>query len=491
MRDLQQLSQTLLELDDKLAACMRCGMCQSVCPLFRTTMKEADVARGKVALIGDLAHSLLHSPEQLGEKLGRCLLCGSCQAQCPSGVELVDIFLAAREAVFTYLGLHPLKKMIFRHILVHPQVFSPLIRMASMGQRVLFKRTQTVQNTVASPLLAPLIGTRHVRQMPAEGLYARCGSLNEPAGKSGLKVAFFPGCMGDRMYPEVSQAVLHVLRHHGVGLFMPRLACCGIPALASGDVQGLLRGMRYNLAALSTEQVDYVVSACPSCTATLKELWPGYAGRISPELQKQAELLAEKAMDISAFLVHVLHVCSDSNGPAQAGAKSEDPMAHSDTPFETVTYHDSCHLKKTLGIVQEPRALVLKNARYRLEEMAEPDACCGCGGSFNLFHYPESRQIGQRKRDQIVATGAELVAASCPACMMQIQGGLDKQAPNIRVKHVAEILADEIDIDQGRQVVATRSSLRLRLRFCVAEGANSLATTRTETQAEQAMHEGR
>lgn len=80
MDELTLLANALMALDDKLAACMKCGMCQSVCPVFGETMMEADVTRGKLTLLEKLAHRLIEDPDAVNEKLNRCLLCGSCQA---------------------------------------------------------------------------------------------------------------------------------------------------------------------------------------------------------------------------------------------------------------------------------------------------------------------------------------------------------------------------------------------------------------------------
>ena len=113
MSELKKLASRLMTLDDKLIFCMKCGNCQAVCPMFGATHMEADVARGKLALIGNLAHEVIRDPEAVADKLGRCLLCGSCQANCPSGVRIMDIFMEARELVYAYLGLNPVKKMIF------------------------------------------------------------------------------------------------------------------------------------------------------------------------------------------------------------------------------------------------------------------------------------------------------------------------------------------------------------------------------------------
>lgn len=85
MSTLHELAQRLMSLDDKITACMKCGMCQAVCPMFGASGMEADVARGKLALIDNLAHEMLKDPASVSDKLGRCLLCGSCQAACPPG----------------------------------------------------------------------------------------------------------------------------------------------------------------------------------------------------------------------------------------------------------------------------------------------------------------------------------------------------------------------------------------------------------------------
>ena len=105
MDELTLLANALMALDDKLAACMKCGMCQSVCPVFGETMMEADVTRGKLTLLEKLAHRLIEDPDAVNEKLNRCLLCGSCQANCPSGVSILEIFMEARAIVAAYTSM--------------------------------------------------------------------------------------------------------------------------------------------------------------------------------------------------------------------------------------------------------------------------------------------------------------------------------------------------------------------------------------------------
>ncbi len=430
MNNLQELAQRLMALDDKISACMRCGMCQAVCPMFGASGQEADVARGKLFLINNLAHMLLDDPQALADKLGRCLLCSSCQDVCPPGVEIMYIFREARELVYNYLGLNPIKKFIFGILLANPGLFNFSMRMGAPVQGLLFKKTGDVQGTVCAPMFNFMLGDRHIRPLAKKPLHAIYGNVDEPRKAGGIKVAFFYGCMGDKMYVDMSEACIKALRHHNVALFMPaELACCGIPAVCSGDVKGMLKELKKNLDIMGKADFDYVVTPCASCTSTLKELWPEYAARIGKAEQRLAEDISSKTMDINVFMVEVL------------GVKPQEPKEGA----TVVTYHDPCHLVKSLGVRTEPRAVLEANPGYKFTEMDEHDRCCGCGGSFNLFHYDYSRQIGQRKRDNVVASGAKVVTTSCPACMMQLEDVLSQNRDPIKVKHTMQIYAESLD----------------------------------------------
>ncbi|MDR3361344.1 MAG: (Fe-S)-binding protein [Desulfovibrio sp.] len=428
MNTLQDLARRLMQLDDRVIGCMKCGLCQAVCPMFGASGMEADVARGKLALIDNLAHETIRDPQAVLDKLGRCLLCGSCQAACPPGVKIIDVFMEAREVVTAFLGLHPVKKMIFRTLLARPELFNFAMRVGAPMQSLLFRKTGQAQGTVCAPMLNFMLGDRHMRPLAKKSLHAAHGAINEPRRATGIKVAFFPGCLGDKMYTDMAEACLKVLRHHNVPVFMPdKLACCGIPALSSGDADGMIKELKVNLKALEKGDFDYIVTPCASCTATIKEFWPRYADRLTVKEKNLVLDLSAKAMDINDFLVKKLEVRSAGN-----------------TSGTIVTYHDSCHLKKSLGIAAEPRAVATANPGYTLKEMAEADRCCGCGGSFNLFHYDFSRKIGQRKRNNVVATGAQVVAAGCPACMMQLEDVLSQNNDPVKVKHTVELYAENL-----------------------------------------------
>uniref|UniRef100_UPI0025C550CF (Fe-S)-binding protein n=1 Tax=Desulfonatronospira sp. TaxID=1962951 RepID=UPI0025C550CF len=221
MADIKQLAGMLQELDDLLTRCMRCGMCQAQCPVFARSGKETDVTRGKLALLSGLSQEMLKDPKQVQDNLNRCLLCGTCEANCPSGVKVTDIFLRARAILNGYLGLSPTQRLIFRRLLTRPKLMNALLSMSSVFQGVFSKDADQIIGTSCARFNAPLIRDRHFKKLAGKPLHRQVPSLDTPAGASGIKVAFFPGCVTDKVFPDVGQAVLKILKHHQVGVYMP------------------------------------------------------------------------------------------------------------------------------------------------------------------------------------------------------------------------------------------------------------------------------
>lgn len=426
MADIHKLAQMFKELDDQLVGCMRCGMCQAVCPVFKQTGRETDVTRGKLALLDGLSQEMLTDPEGVNDKLNRCLLCGTCQANCPSGVSVMDIFLKARAIMTGYFGLSPIKRAIFRGMLQNPKLFNTLTDMGARFQGVFTKKVDDMLGSSCARFNAPVIGDRHFKGLADKPLHKIVPELDTPAGASGLRVALYTGCVVDKIFPNIGMSVLKVLEKHGVGVYMPgNQACCGIPALSSGDTATFDTLVAHNVELLAKGEFDYLVTACATCTATIKELWPRmFTGDSAHKYDIGA--IEKKTMDISQFLVDVLKV----EAPELASGKK-------------VTYHDPCHLKNSLGVTGQPREII-KASGCEFTEMMDAGTCCGCGGSFNLQQYDLSKKIGSQKADNIINSGADVVATSCPACMLQITDMLSQKEAGIPLKHVIELYADNL-----------------------------------------------
>jgi glycolate oxidase iron-sulfur subunit len=431
--DVRKLAASLAELDDLLVSCMRCGMCQAVCPVYGQTLREADVTRGKIALLENLLREMIADADGVAGKLNRCLLCGSCQANCPSGVKVLDIFLRARTVVAAYQGLSMTKKMIFNNLLTRPGLFNVMTDLSSLFQGLAIRSVNETAGTYRAPMLTSFIGERHFPALAKAPFHADTPSLDEKAAPGRPTAAFFPGCVSDKIFPKVARAALKILRKHGVGLYMPAgLACCGIPPLASGDRQAYENLIRLNLKAFGDRPFDYLISPCATCGAVIKEIWPKLPEAFSPDELAKINELSGKTMDLSAFLVKVLKV----EFPAAAGLPADGR--------KRVTYHDSCHLKKSLGVSEEPRTILKALSGLEFVEMPEADRCCGSGGSFTLSHYELSKDIGGRKRDNILSVKPQIVATGCPACMMQMMDMLSQSGAQVEVRHVLELYADSL-----------------------------------------------
>jgi glycolate oxidase iron-sulfur subunit len=430
MYDMKQLAGLVRELEDQLVVCMRCGMCQAVCPLFAETGREADVARGKLALLDGLLRECFHDPKGVNERLTRCLLCGSCAANCPSGVRVLDIFIKARAILAGYMGLPPVKKALFRGVLSRPRFFDRLLEWGSRVQGIFAEPADELLGTSCARFVSPL-GDRHFKALAPVPFHRMVESLNTHSGSSRIRVALFVGCLIDKVFPQIGEAMLKSLDHHGVGAYLAAdQGCCGIPALSSGDVTTFNRLVRHNLKALTSEPFDYLITGCATCTATIKKIWPLMSCDLAAEEQAQVQALAQKTLDVTQFFVDNLKL------PERAKGVDKSVL---------LTYHDPCHLKKSLGVAAQPRQLIQANPRYAFKEMAEADRCCGCGGSFNVQHYDLSASIGKRKRHNIVQSNCEVVATTCPACMLQISDMLSQAGDRVRVKHAIEIYAESIE----------------------------------------------
>ncbi|HEX5327271.1 MAG TPA: (Fe-S)-binding protein, partial [Acetobacteraceae bacterium] len=218
-----------------------------------------------------------------------------------------------------------------------------------------------------------------------------------------LRVALFVTCLVDLYRPTVGMAALRLLEQTGCQVAVPRAqTCCGQPAYNTGDratARDLARGIID-----AFEGYDYVVVPSGSCGGMLRSHLP-HLFDDDPNLRSRADALAAKTYELVAFLSDVLKL-------------ERIATTHIDGP---VTYHDSCSGLRELGIKEQPRRL-LRAGGVEIREMAEPEICCGFGGTF-CVKYPEIsvRMAADKVRD-IAATGAPTVLAGDLGCLLNIAG---------------------------------------------------------------------
>ena len=443
MSQMNEISALMRELEHELALCTKCGMCQSVCPLFEQTRIETDVARGKLTLLEGLMNDMFTDPQGVRQRLDRCLLCGSCASNCPRGIHIPEIVIKARAIITGYVKLPLVKKIIFRRMLARPDIFDKWVHRASKLQNFFLTDRDDATRTASLKALSPLIKDRRVPAIAHLTFRDSHPDINFGSGNLGPTVAFFTGCLIDKIYPNVGRASIKALLHHNARIFIPeKQGCCGIPALAAGETQTFSTLLEHHVDIFSKQPFDYLVTSCATCASTIKKLWPSIYSGQNKDVERYLAQFSEKTMDITQFLVSVMGVGSSSDNEKN---NKNHKTGKDGQPKKIVTYHDPCHLAKSLGIRKEPRTLLAACPGYELKEMVNPDKCCGMGGSFNLSHYDLSSAIGNRKKEAIEATNCHTAATSCPACMIQISDMLSKKPTGIYVKHPVEIYAEGID----------------------------------------------
>jgi glycolate oxidase iron-sulfur subunit len=106
----------------------------------------------------------------------------------------------------------------------------------------------------------------------------------------------------------------------------------------------------------------------------------------------------------------------------------------------TAAYHDACHLGHAQGITRQPRELLAAIPELNLVELADAGTCCGSAGVYNLLQPEAAAELGARKGQSVLDSGAPLVVSANPGCTLQIASALASRGQDIAVAHVAEIL---------------------------------------------------
>jgi L-lactate dehydrogenase complex protein LldE len=235
------------------------------------------------------------------------------------------------------------------------------------------------------------------------------------------KVSLFVTCLVDLLYPEVGESTVALLRDAGVEVDFPASqTCCGQPAFNSGFEEDARRVAVNMLGAF--EHAEAVVSPSGSCTGMVRSYYPHlFEGTAH---HTRAKALADKTYELSEFLVDVV-------GTGSAGG----------TWDGRVTYHDSCHGLRELGLTGQGRKLLGDVAGLELVEMAWPDRCCGFGGTFSLRYPDVATAMADEKLTQVDATDADVMVTGDSGCLMHLAGRAGRTGTKARPMHLAVLLA--------------------------------------------------
>ena len=240
------------------------------------------------------------------------------------------------------------------------------------------------------------------------------------------KVALFIPCLTEHLFPESGLSMVKVLNYYDVSTeYVEDQTCCGQPAFNSGYRREIIPAAERFIRLF--QNYDYVVAPSGSCVAMVRIFYKEL--HLSDDVLSTYEVLKNKIFEFSEFLVDILEV-------TEIGGS----FAHK------VTYHDSCHLARELGVREQPRQLIKGVGDINFVEMEQSDTCCGFGGTFSYKYKDVSVAMVEQKCRFIKESGAEFCIGADSSCLMNIEGYLRKNNFKAKTLHIADLVARSLKL---------------------------------------------
>ncbi|MEZ0072217.1 (Fe-S)-binding protein [Planotetraspora sp. GP83] len=391
--------------------CVHCGFCLPTCPTYVLWGEEMDSPRGRIHLMGQHVEGTPVTGEMAGH-FDACLGCMACVTACPSGVQYDRLIERTRAVVEKEHVRTPddraIRGLVFALFPYRRRLRAMRLPMA------LSKRLQPFLERV-NPSLGAM-----AELAPPPARPVRLPPVVRARSRRRATVGLLTGCVQGEFFPQVNAATARVLALEGCDVVIPRRqGCCGALSLHAGREAEARKFAKRTIATFERAGVDTVVVNAAGCGSSMKEYaevlrddpgWPERAGAL-------------RVRDLAEFLIEL--------GPV--AERHPLPMS--------VAYHDACHLAHAQGVRSQPRELLRAIPGLELREIAESAICCGSAGTYNLFQPEPARDLGDRKAERVLATGADLLVSANPGCTMQIAASLRRTGKGeIRVAHTAEVL---------------------------------------------------
>lgn len=377
----------LEDFKEEINKCSKCGLCQSVCPIYKLTGNDCAVSRGKFVMLDGVLKGDLKLNRNINKYLDLCLKCDKCSNFCPSSIDVCKILETAK---YNYEKNTLWGKFIF--FFESKYVFGNLLK--------LFK----------------IMINSHPLREEKQLIASEASNRDVGAEANKLKLLYFKGCVNN-IFPQTDKFLHKLFDNSDVEIIEKDFDCCGLPFLSSGNLERFEEVKKHNLELMNCD-FDYILTDCASCESTLK----GYfqptrndVGQESPtyDLSLRAN---EKSVAIPSF-ISLGELIANQN----IKFKFEKPIK--------VTFHKPCHLENDdfwLKVIEN-----CENVEY--VKMKDYDECCGFSGEFAIKNHKISMQISKQKAQNAINTGADYVITTCPACVLGLKQGMlgIKKSPKV------------------------------------------------------------
>jgi glycolate oxidase iron-sulfur subunit len=424
--------------------CVHCGFCLPVCPTYVLWGEEMDSPRGRIYMIKKAAEGESPLDGRFQLHMDRCLGCMACMTACPSGVEYNKLIEPVRAQIERNLprslGERFFRKLIFATF-PHPErlrlLALPLLVYQKSGLRTLVRAIGIPKllpkQVAAMEALLPEVPAHPFRKLPP---------IVHATSTPRQRVGMLSGCVQQVFFPHVNAATARVLAAEGCEVVIPeKQSCCGALMVHSGIEEEAIGLAKRMIATFEKANVDTIVINSAGCGSTMKEY--GFLLRDDPEWAARAAAFSAKCRDISEILCELK------------------PQAPRHPLKMRIAYHDACHLQHAQSVREQPRRLLGGIPQLDVAEIPEGSLCCGSAGVYNLLQSETANELGDRKVENLLTTGAEAVLSANPGCLLQLMNGLRRRGlKTMPTFHMVELLDASIrgvsgdDLLKGRQTSA-------------------------------------
>ena len=385
--------------------CERCGRCLTVCPVYQDTRVETFSPRGRLDLIRAVAQGGLTFGERYHDAIHSCLQCLACHEACPKGVDAAltirnekSVLVKQSKDLRGRLESAGLKLVLGSR---------PTLSRGAVFLNSVLPRTETCAPVSRHlPLFLPeTLAGKRLPDLHPDNQAHTLPEIVEPLSRVRDEITLFTGCFFGFLDTRPLGAAIRVLRENGIRIRLPRSqVCCGAPAILSGHPGIMAKNAWANLSALAGSQK--VITLCATCGNALKSEYPKQFGN-DPVLGPGTLDLSSRVQDLDSYL---------------AGMEGFKP---GNRPLNlTVTVHQPCHLNRGMREGQSVPELLHRLPGIEILPLEGDTDCCGGGGLCALKNPDLSRRLGDKKAHQIMESGAGLVTAPCPGCLLQIRDRL-------------------------------------------------------------------
>jgi glycolate oxidase iron-sulfur subunit len=423
----ESLSEVLKHEEQKILACVHCGLCLEACPTYTLTNNENDSPRGRIYLMRAVEEGRLESSSRIFSRhINRCLGCRACEAACPAGVEYGHLLEAARTDIKQTNKKKTLSEKLLRFVLRNIWLKPSRLKFAFTLSRLM--RDLKLPKLLLKTKLARLFSKRFEFALSLLDSSSPIEFEKRENNKSAIgnrqsamtTVLFFRGCVMDGLFARVNQATVRALQVNECSVEIPQMqVCCGALHAHAGDIEGAKELARKNIDAFS-ETIGPIITNAGGCGAMLLTYADLFAD--DKRLSAKADNFSRRVRDVSQHLKET---------GIKKGAKIDERVT---------TYDASCHLHYGQHASEASLEMLQAIPDLKFVALEGSERCCGGAGVYNLMQPEMSSGVLKEKLDHIKETGAEILATGNPGCQMQIAVGARLNGFDLCVCHPVELL---------------------------------------------------